>query len=261
MSIKTQERGEKIMTALLRQGSISVEELVVQVGTSAPSVRRDLTRLERRGLICRTHGGATLLESMLYGPFRHDTSFAARELRFADEKRRIGVAASELVFEKETIGLTAGTTTTQVGRSLRYRQGIHVVTNALNIGMELSNQSRIRTTITGGVLAWDWTFAMAGPAALTSLNDIYFDKAFIGVTGLHIDHGATTLEVEEAAVIRAMVKRAKQVIVVTDSSKLQKVSPAVICSLESIHTVVTDNALPCLIRTQLQECGIRVILA
>jgi DeoR family transcriptional regulator, aga operon transcriptional repressor len=261
MSIKTQERGEQIMKALLRQGNISVEELVVQIGTSAPSVRRDLTRLERRGLICRTHGGATLLEPMIYGPFRHDTSFAARELRFADEKRRIGVAASELVFEKETIGLTAGTTTTQVGRSLRHRQNIHVVTNALNIGMELSNQSLVRTTITGGVLALDWTFAMAGPAALTSLNDIYFDKVFIGVTGLHIDHGVTTLEVEEAMVIRTMVKRAKHVIVVTDSSKLQNVSPAVICSLASIHTIVTDNALPSAIKTQLQDCGIRVILA
>ena len=261
MSVKTDERGDRIMKALLRQGNVSVEELVEQVGTSAPSVRRDLTRLEMRGLIRRTHGGATLVEPMLYEPFRHDTSFAARELRFADEKRRIGVAASELISEKETIGLTAGTTTTQVGRSLRHRQGIHVITNALNIGMELSNQPRIRTTITGGVLAWEWTFAMAGPAALTFLNDIYFDKVFIGVTGLHLEHGATTLEVEEAMVIRAMVKRAKEVIVVTDSSKLQQISPALICPLESIHTIVTDNALPAAIKKQLYDRGIKVVLA
>ena len=80
MSEKTDIRGDYIMKALLLQGDISVDELVAQVGTSAPSVRRDLARLEKRGLIRRTHGGATLVEPLLYEPFRHDTSFQAREL-------------------------------------------------------------------------------------------------------------------------------------------------------------------------------------
>ena len=158
MSTKTDLRADRIMKALLRAGDISVQELVEQVGTSAPSIRRDLARLESKGLVLRTHGGATLVESLLYEPFRHDTSFQARELRSADAKRRIGLVASELIGETETIGLTAGTTTTQIGRSLRHRKGISVITNALNIGMELCNQPSIKTMITGGTLAWAWTF-------------------------------------------------------------------------------------------------------
>src|ERR1700731_3925023 len=117
MSTKTDLRADRIMKALLRAGDISVPELVEQVGTSAPSIRRDLARLEKRGLVLRTHGGATLVEPLLYEPFRHDTSFQARELRSADEKRRIGYAAAELVCKGETIGITAGTTMTQTGRA------------------------------------------------------------------------------------------------------------------------------------------------
>ena len=144
MSVKTDARGDRIMRALLRAGDITVFELVKQVGTSAPSIRRDLRRLEMRGLVLRTHGGATLVEPLLYEPFRHDTSFQARELRSADQKRRIGLAAAEMIQEKQTVGLTAGTTTTQIGRSLRHRRGINVVTNALNIGMELAISRRSR---------------------------------------------------------------------------------------------------------------------
>src|ERR1700730_14838695 len=153
MSTKTDVRADRIIKALLRAGDITVQELVDQVGSSATSIRRDLARLEKRGLILRTHGGATLVEPLLYEPFRHDTSFQARELRSAEAKRRVGVTAAELIGEKETIGLTAGTTTTQVGRALRHRRGVSVITNALNIGMELCNQPAIKTTLTGGTLA------------------------------------------------------------------------------------------------------------
>jgi DeoR family transcriptional regulator, aga operon transcriptional repressor len=233
MSKKTDLRGDQIMKALLRAGDISVLELAEQVGASSPSIRRDLARLEKRGLILRTHGGATLVEPLLYEPFRHDTSFQARELRSADEKRRIGLAAAELVGEADTIGLTAGTTTTQIGRALRHRTGISVITNALNIGMELCNQPSIKTMLTGGTLAWAWTFALAGQAAQNFLRDFYMDKAFVGVTGFDLHRGITTLEPEEAAVSQAMLRNARQVIIVADSRKIGKVSPALICPVSA----------------------------
>jgi DeoR family transcriptional regulator of aga operon len=261
MSVKTDDRGDRIMRALLRAGDITVEELVKQVGTSAPSIRRDLTRLEKRGLVLRTHGGATLVEPLLYEPFRHDTSFQARELRSADQKRRIGLAAAEMIHEKQTVGLTAGTTTTQIGRSLRHRRGIHVVTNALNIGMELCNQPAIRTTLTGGTLAWAWTFALAGQAALNTLNDVYLDMVFVGVTGFDLERGATTLEVEEATVTRAMIRQAKQVIVVADSTKVGTVSPALICAASSVQILVTDTDLPQEMCDAITMAGIQVIRA
>src|ERR1700734_1894232 len=99
MSTKTDIRSDRIMKALLRAGDISVQELVDQVGTSAPSIRRDLARLEKRGLVLRTQGGGPFGDPLLEEPFRHDTSFQARELRSAEAKRRIGVVASELIGE------------------------------------------------------------------------------------------------------------------------------------------------------------------
>src|ERR1700728_5072544 len=132
MSDSLNPRSEKIIKLLLQTGSATIEEILGEVGSSAPSIRRDLARLEGRGLIRRTHGGAELVEPLLYHPFRYDSSFLAREQRHAAEKRRIGLAAAELVEAGETVGLSAGTTTTHIRRRLRHRERIQVVTNALN---------------------------------------------------------------------------------------------------------------------------------
>src|ERR1700678_482880 len=142
-------RSECIMKFLLRTGTASIEEILAEAGSSAPSIRRDLARLESRGLIRRTHGGATLVEPLLYEPFRYDSTFLAREQRYAEEKRRIGLAAAELVQTNETVGLTAGTTTTHIGRSLRHREKIQVVTNAINIGMAFCKQPGIPRSVSG----------------------------------------------------------------------------------------------------------------
>ena len=241
MAESLNHRSEQIIKFLLRAGTATIEELLAVAGSSAPSIRRDLARLENRGLIRRTHGGATLVEPLLYEPFRYDRSFQAREERYASEKRRIGLAAAELVFSKETIGLTAGTTATHIGRSLRHREHIQVVTNAINIGMELCNQPGIRTYLTGGAVPWAWSFSLTGNAALNFLNDVYMDKVFLSVTGFDVERGATTLEADEALVFRKMIKQSKQVIVVADSSKLAKVSPAFICPLSEIHKLITDT--------------------
>lgn len=252
-------RSEQIVKHLLRVGSATIEEILAVAGCSAPSIRRDLARLENRGLIRRTHGGATLVEPLLYEPFRYDSSFLAREQRFAAEKRRIGLAAAELIQADETVGLSAGTTTTYVGRSLRHREKIQVITNAINIGMELCNQPGIRTYLTGGVVPWAWSFSLTGNAALTFLEDIYLDKFFLSVTGLDAQRGATSLESDEALVYRKMLKQSKQVIVVTDSSKLGKVGSALICPINMIHILITDARAAAEELARFERQGIRVI--
>jgi DeoR family transcriptional regulator of aga operon len=256
MSESINRRAEVIVKFLLRTGSATIEEILAVAGSSAPSIRRDLVRLESRGLIRRTHGGATLDE-----PFRYDSSFLAREQRFAEEKRRIGLAAAELVEANETVGLTAGTTTTHVGRSLRHRDKIQVVTNAINIGMELCNQPGIRTYLTGGVVPWAWSFSLTGSAALNFLDDVYMDKVFLSVTGLDLERGATTLETDEALVLRKMLKQSKQVIVTADSSKLGKVSPAFICPAGEIHILITDTGATSEALAPFERQGIHVIRA
>src|ERR1035441_417298 len=261
MSDSINFRSELIIKFLLRTGSASIEEILAVAGSSAPSIRRDLLRLENRGLIRRTHGGATLVEPLLYEPFRYDSSFLAREQRFAEEKRRIGLAAAELIQPNETVGLTAGTTTTHIGRSIRHRDKIQVVTNAINIGMELCNQPGIRTYLTGGVVPWAWSFSLTGNAALTFLDDIYMDKVFLSVTGLDAERGATTLEADEALVYRKMLKQAKQVIVTADASKLGKVSPAFICPTSEMNILITDTGASAEALAPFERQGIRVIRA
>ncbi|MGD0913946.1 MAG: DeoR family transcriptional regulator, partial [Terracidiphilus sp.] len=118
MAESINRRSEEIVKYLLKAGTATIEDLLAVAGSSAPSIRRDLARLENRGLIRRTHGGAELAEPLLYEPFRYDSSFIAREQRHAAEKRRIGLAAAEMILEGETVGLSAGTTTTHIGRSL-----------------------------------------------------------------------------------------------------------------------------------------------
>jgi DeoR family transcriptional regulator of aga operon len=243
MSTRTDQRAKEILQVLLRKGNTTVDELAENLDASPASVRRDLTRLEQRGLVHRTHGGAKLAGQTHYEPFRFDSSFQEREGRFADEKRRIGVAAAELIKEHETVGFTAGTTTTQVARCIRHRSGIHVITNAVNIGMELSNQAALRVTLTGGTMRWAGAFSLTGPTAMETLNGVFLDKAFIGACGVDAMRGATTIEPDEAAVFRAMTRQARQVIVVADSSKISMVSPALICAVADIDLLITDSGI------------------
>ncbi len=254
-------RSELIVKYLLRAGTATVEELLLVVRSSSSSIRRDLARLERKGLISRSDGVVELVEPLRYEPFCYNGPFVAREQRFAAEKRRIGTAAAELVQPGETVGLTAGTTTTYIGRSLRHRDKIQVVTNAINIGMELCNQPGIRTYLTGGVVPCAESFSLSGNMALTFLGDVYMDKVFLSVTGLDAERGATTLETDEALVFRKMLKHSKQVIVTADSSKLGKVGPAFICQVYEIHLLITDTGATAEILAPFEHWGIRIIRA
>lgn len=260
MSSKTENRAKEILRLLLSHGKTSVEELSELFGTSTASVRRDLVRLEERGLVHRTHGGA-MLAGQIYEPFRFDASYPEREERFSAEKRRIATAAAALVGENEMIGFTAGTTTTQVARALRLRSGLRVVTNAVNIAMELSANSGLDTTLTGGCMRWPGAFSLIGPAAMESLNVMLMDRLFVGVCGIDAKHGATTIQAEEAAVFRAMCRRARQVIVVADSSKVSMTSPAVICPCSEIDILITDEGISKTALEAFERTRIQVIVA
>jgi DeoR family transcriptional regulator of aga operon len=165
--MKARNRADQILRELRQEGSISLDELLSRLGASAASVRRDLAKLESKGLVRRTHGGVILVEPLLYEPFRYDSLFQNREQHRPVEKRRIGIAGAELIQENETVGFTAGTTTTHVARNLRNRHNIRVITNGINIAMELSNCPGLKTFVTGGFVQWAGSFSLVGHAAIT----------------------------------------------------------------------------------------------
>jgi DeoR family transcriptional regulator of aga operon len=239
--VAADKRVDGILRELRRKGSVSLDELVKSLHSSPASVRRDLAKLQMKGLVRRTPGGATLVEPLLYEPFRYDSLFQNREQHRAADKRRIGLAGAELIQENETVGFTAGTTTTHVARSLRNRHNIRVITNAINIAMELSNCEGLRTFVTGGFVQWAGSFSLVGHAAIEFLKDIYMDKVFVSVCGIDADRGVTVIESEEALTFRAMVAQAKKVVVVADSSKLGSVTPALVCPISDVDMLITDT--------------------
>jgi DeoR family transcriptional regulator of aga operon len=195
----------------------------------------------------------------LYEPFRFDAAFQNREIHRTKEKRRIAAAAAEMIKEHETVGFTAGTTTTRVARNIRHRANITVITNALNIGMELCNMPGIRTSVTGGEVRWAWSFSMAGEAAIDFLKERFMDKLFLGMTGIDAERGPTVNEPEEAATFRAMVRQAREIIAVADSSKLGIMSAALICPIESVKTLVTDTGASDEMAAAFTNRGVRVL--
>src|SRR5258708_10701083 len=131
------QRSQQIVTELLRPGKVTVNDLALRMGVTPTTIRRDLSDLEEGGLLRRVHGGAIPVETSLYEPFRHNVSFHEQEVIHAEEKRRIGLAAAELIAHGETIALTGGTTSTQVARNIRHLKNITILTKTLNIPMEM----------------------------------------------------------------------------------------------------------------------------
>jgi len=236
----TTQRSEKILQELLGNGEVLVETLADQLKVSAATIRRDLSELERQGLLRRNHGGAVPVAPMLYEPFRHVSSFQEQEEKCAAEKRRIGILAASLISDGDIIAIGAGTTTTQVARCIRHRKGITVLTNAINIAMELSHLIDIKVCMTGGFLSGDW-FALVGDVAQRNTGEMFVDKAFIGVDGMHAERGLTTNYPDQAAIHRVMLQQARQRIIVADHRKIGIVGTTLIWSANDIDILITDQ--------------------
>jgi DeoR family transcriptional regulator of aga operon len=235
------ERDKEILRQLLRDGEVMVEQLAERFETSPVTIRRELSYLEGAGLLRRTHGGAIQVEPMMYEPFRRLSSFAAQEQMQTVEKRRIGLAAAELIKDGEFVALSAGTTTTQVGRGIHHR--VTIVTNAINIAMELSHRVDLKIILTGGFLNKN-CFALTGPSGIASVNEMFYDQAFISVDGIHPEHGLTSDSPELGAVNRAIIQQSRKTIVVADHSKFGKVGRTLIAPVAKVDLIITDNSAP-----------------
>jgi DeoR family fructose operon transcriptional repressor len=197
-----EQRQQAILQILQREQFVKVGQLSALLGTSDASVRRDLQALEEAGLLKRTHGGAVCSQ-----PAGFEPSLAEKQDRFLPEKAAIARAAVELVQSGETVLLDAGSTTLHVAALLKYRQGITVVTNAVNIARELA-AGDLEVTLTGGTLRSN-TLAMVGPIAENTLAGLHVDKLFLATNGLDLKRGLTTPNLSEAQVKRHDRKRAR----------------------------------------------------
>ena len=237
---KQQVRLTAILTALQQSGSVSVEGLSKELDVSLVTIRRDLDALEGKGLLRRKHGGAVSIEPLFYEPFRNDRSFQAQVERFADEKRRIGRAASALIESGEIIALTPGTTTTEVIRGIPLNHKVTVVTSTVNVAMELSKRKDLDVFVTGGHLRGDW-FSLVGPTAAQSLSQLQIHTLFIGADGIDPKGGASCYNPDEAQLNSMMVKHARRKIAVVDHSKFGIVAGWRICPTSDLDMLITDS--------------------
>jgi len=255
---KQQIRFTAILTSLQQTGRVSVDALREQLDVSVVTIRRDLDALEQKGLLQRTHGGAVSIEPLFYEPFRRDRSFQAQVERAADEKRRIGRAAAALITAGETIALTPGTTTTEVIRRLPINYNITVVTNTVNVAMELSKRKDVYVFVTGGHLHGEW-FSLVGSAALRSLDNMLINTMFIGADGMDAGWGASCFNADEAELNSTMMKLARRRVAVVDSGKLGVVANWRICKADELNILVTDTAATDEMIAPFQKLGIEII--
>jgi DeoR family transcriptional regulator of aga operon len=197
---------------------------------------------------------------LFYEPFRNDRSFQAQVERFADEKRRIGRAAAALIKPGDTIALTPGTTTTEVIRALPLNYNITVVTNTVNVAMELSKRKDLNVFVTGGYLRGDW-FSLVGPTATHSLENIVISALFLGADGIDANWGPTCFSPDEADLNGAMVRHAQRKIAVVDHSKFGVVAGWKICAAKDLDVLITDQGATEEMVEPFRNLGVEVIRA
>lgn len=253
--MRQEERFSLILERLSEKGTIGVAEIAAELGVSTASVRRDLQYLEDQRLLSRTHGGAMAQNLMYELPLRYKGG------RHKEDKRRIAARAVERLGEGViSLGLTGGTTTTEVARALVDHPGLTIITNALNIASELALRPNVKLVVTGGLTRPE-SYELVGPMAEATLQALNLDVAIVGVDGISPDGGLTTYDEVEAQTNRALIGRARRVIVVADASKVGKLAFARICPLSDIQELITDGAADPRILKAIRSQGITVTLA
>ena len=252
-----EQRRRKILDLLEQKGQITVRDLVERFDVSAVTARADLDALASTGSAVRSHGGAVRqMEASQDYPLRF------KETLHRGEKIKIGRAAAELVRPNEVIILDSGTTTAEVARHLKARkiQPVTIITNALNIASDLLDAQGISVMVIGGLMR-PISCSFVGPQAENMLKEFHADRLFLAVDGFDLEIGASTPDVFEAQLNGVMMRVAKEVNVVADSSKLGRRSVSRIGPLEKVHRLITDSHAPAEFVEALRKKGVDVVVA
>ncbi|MBN2347977.1 MAG: DeoR/GlpR transcriptional regulator [Bacteroidales bacterium] len=252
----TVERRKSIINLLSEAGQVIVTDLSNRFKVSEVTIRNDLEQLEQKNLLIRARGGAMIVEPGV----SFDKRISDKHKLNYKDKARIGRKTIELINENDTIILDSGTTTMEVARNLENIKELTVITNALNIVNQLINFQNINVIIPGGYLR-KHSQSLVGPLAEKSFRNFYVDKVFMGVDGFDTSKGIYTPNIEEAHLNNIMIEIAKEVILVTDSSKFKRKSLTFICPVNKINKVVTDEGISPEDIRRLEDEGVEVIIA
>jgi DeoR family transcriptional regulator, fructose operon transcriptional repressor len=249
---------QQAMTHLVRErGRISVVELSQEYDVTTETVRRDLSMLEERNLVRRVHGGAVPADALTV----LEAGLPDRDVAFIEQKQRIAAAGIELLPRADsTVIIDAGSTTVRLSRLLPPNLRITVVTHAVPIAAQLAGSPQVELHLLPGRVRRH-THAAVGPETVEALGAIRADIAFVGTNGITVAHGLSTPDRTEAAVKRAIVERARRVVVLADSSKIGVERTIKFAELASVDTLVTDKDIASHDRSAIEREGVEVITA
>jgi len=263
------ERHKHILDSINKEGKVTVVDLCNHLNVSSVTIRKDLTLLETKNLLHRTHGGATLSN-----PYATDRHVSEKENIKATEKTSIGQVAAALgqvaaalIEPEDSIIIASGTTVQFLARAIQPKGKLTVLTSALNVAMELNLHPDIEVIVLGGTLRKS-SSSGTGPYAEKMLEDFSCSKLYLGVDGIDAEFGITTTHIMEAQLNRKMIAAAQKTILLTDSSKFGKRGFGKfgkrgfgrICGLEEVDQIITDSGISDHYLQQLKEMGIEVTI-
>lgn len=256
MTMYAEERQEHILGVARRDGRVNAAAVAAELGVTSETVRRDLSILERKGLIRRTHGGALPVERLTTVP-----DLAGRARMMTTEKDRIAKAALEELPEPGgSVIIDAGTTTARFVEHVPTESGLTVVTNSVPVATSLMTRTNADTLLVGGRLRKP-TQGTIDDWAVHALSGITVDVAFIATNGLCVEHGLTTPDQRDATVKQAMMAAARRLVVLADNSKVGTDYFCRFAELADIDVVVTDSGLDPELAEQVEQAGPRVVRA
>lgn len=250
-----EERHQLLVQRARADGRVDVAEIALELDVTPETVRRDLTALERQGVLRRVHGGAIPVERLGFEP-----GLAVRSAVLVAEKERIAKTALAELPTEGAILIDAGTTTARFADALPADRELTVVTNSLPIALSLATRPNL-TLLTIGGRVRGRTLATVDAWALQTLADMYVEVAFVATNGISLTRGLTTPDPAEAAVKRAIMGAAQRTVLLADHSKFGADHFARFGSVDQLDTIVTDSALDSRLCRELESAGPRVVLA
>lgn len=251
----TPERQKQILSLLSHQRRLRVSEIVKRFSISEATARRDLESLAQQGKAQRVHGGVIAVEQA-----PPELPILEREGEQSNEKARIGRVTADLVADRETILLGSGTTVLEVARHLRNRHNLTVITNSLPVLNMLAGTKDITVISLGGMLR-ESELSFIGHITEQALAEVRVDKVIMGTRGISLEHGLTNDYLQETLTDRAILRIGREIIIVADHSKVNRVSTVLLAPLNSLHTLVTDVKVDKKFIQALKKQGINVIVA
>jgi DeoR family fructose operon transcriptional repressor len=253
--VYAEERQKVILERARAHGRVEVTTLAEEFSVTTETIRRDLTILERLGMVRRVHGGALPVERVNFEPAR-----GLSEDRMMAEKRRIAKAALSEVPEEGSILLDAGTTTARLADELPTDRDLTVVTHSVSIALNLTARPNLDIMLVGGRLRAH-TLATVDGWALQALREIFVDVAFLTTSGISAERGLTTPDLAEAAIKRAAIAGSRRCVLLADHTKIGNDYFTRFAELREIDTFVTDDGADPEAVAEIHRAGPRIVLA